>query len=127
MTTIELPQELYDAVRRQAAVQQKSPDTLVVEWVSAHLEASATDRDEGRHEIQNEIDAFERLKPTLLEQYPGQYVALRKGEVVASGNEKLAVSRRAREHYGPGGYYVALVTPGEPRIVRMLSPRVVRQ
>lgn len=123
---VELPEEIYDAVRRQAAAQQKSPDTLVAEWVSAYLEAEISGVDEALVAFQQEVAAFERLKPTLLKQYSGQYIALRRGEVVASGEEKLDVSRRVREQYGPGGYYVALVAR-QPRTVRMPSPRIARQ
>ncbi|MDT8307651.1 MAG: DUF5678 domain-containing protein [Anaerolineae bacterium] len=124
---IELPPEIYDAVRQQAAAEHKSPDTLVVEWVSAHLDSVRADRDEELEAFQREVAAFQRLKPRLLEQYAGEYVAVRKGEVVANGKEKLDVSRQVRERYGPGGYYVALVTPGPLRTVRMPSPRVTRE
>jgi hypothetical protein len=124
---IELPQEIYEAVRRQAAAEQKSPDTLVVEWVSAILDAAKTERDETLEAFQQEVASFHRLKSALLQQYAGEYVAVRQGEVVASGKEKLDVSRQVREQYGPGGYYVALVTPGPLRTVRMPSPRVTRE
>lgn len=122
---VELPQEIYEAVRRQAAAQEKSPDALVAEWVSAHLDAASADNGEGLAAFRQQIAAFERMKPALLEQYAGQYVALRQGEVVASGEDKLDVSRRVREQFGPGGYYVAFVAPDAPRTVRMLSPRVI--
>lgn len=125
--TIELPQEIYDAVCRQADAQQKSPDTLVAEWVSVHLDVAKTDKDEGLVAFEREIDAFERLKPTLLEKYVGQYVAIHQGEVVDSGENKLDVSRRVREQYGPASYYVELVTPDGPLTVRMPSPRVIRE
>ncbi|MFQ5420824.1 MAG: hypothetical protein ACE5EY_10745, partial [Anaerolineae bacterium] len=40
--TIQLPQDLYDAVRKKASVQQKTTDALVIEWVSEHLDESET-------------------------------------------------------------------------------------
>lgn len=124
---VELPQEIYEAVRRQAAAQQKSPDALVAEWVSSHLKATNKDNDEELAAFRQQVAAFEKMKPVLLEQYSGQYVALRQGEVVASGDDKLDVSSRVREQFGPGGYYVAYVAPDAPRTVRMLSPRVIRE
>lgn len=124
--TIELPEEIYEAVRRRAAAQQKTPDTLVTEWVSAHLETGRSDEGEELVAFEQEIAAFEALKPTLLGQYRGQYVAIYQGEVVASGDKKLDVSRQVREQYGPIVYYVELVAPDSPRKVRIPSVWVTR-
>lgn len=121
-----LPDQLYQAVRRQADAEDKTADALVIEWVAERvddLESKSSQLDL----FQQQAAAFQRMKPELLELYAGQYVAVRQGEVVASGKDKLDVSRQVRAQYGPGGYYVALVTVDEPRTVRMLSPRVVRE
>ena len=106
---IQLPQEIYEAVRRQAAAQRKTPDSLVTEWVASHLETEGNDEDEALAAFEQEIAAFETMKPALMEQYSGQYVAIHQGEVVASGDQKLDVSRQVREQYGPVVYYVGLV------------------
>ena len=123
--TIRLPQDIYEEVRRQAAAQRKTPDTLVTEWVSAHLEVS-NGEDEALAAFEREVAAFEALKPALLEEYPGQYVAIYQGEVVACGDNKLEVSRQVREQYGSVVYYVELVTPDAPRTVRIPSVWVAR-
>jgi predicted HicB family RNase H-like nuclease len=39
---VKLPQELYEAVHKKAAAQQKSADDLVIEWLSEHLDESET-------------------------------------------------------------------------------------
>jgi hypothetical protein len=64
------------------------------------------------------------LKPKLLKEYPGQYVAIHDGEVVANGGDKLEVSRQVREQFGQVVYYVELVSPDSPRTVRMPLVRV---
>lgn len=124
--TIHLPREIYDAVRRQAAAQQKTPDMLVTEWVSAHLETGNRVTNDELTAFEQEIAAFEALKPALLEQYRGQYVAIYQGEVVASGERKLDVSRQVRESHGPVIYYVELVAEDAPRKVRIPSVWAVR-
>lgn len=125
--TIELPEDLYNALRRQAAIQHKSPDTLVAEWVSARLDVGSESEGNKRLALEQEIAAFEKLKPTLLKEYAGQYVAMFRGKVVASGLDKLELSRRVREKIGEGGYYIEFVSSGTPRSVRIISPRVVRE
>jgi hypothetical protein len=124
---IQLPQEIYEAVRRQAAAQQKTPDSLVTEWVASHLETEGNDEDEALAAFEQEIAAFETMKPALMEQYSGQYVAIHQGEVVVSGDQKLDVSRQVREQYGPVVYYVGLVAPGGPRTVRIPSVWATRE
>lgn len=51
--TIQLPPNLYEVLRRKAAAQQKSPDSLVVEWLAPHLEADG-------ERSRDVIPAFER-------------------------------------------------------------------
>lgn len=123
---IQLPQEMYEAVRQKAAAQHKSPDALVTEWVSTHLDIAKSDKDERLVAFEQEIAAFETLKPELLKQYPGQYVAIYQGKVVASGVDKHEVSRQVREQYGLVVYYVQLVSP-KPRTARIPSVWVTRK
>jgi len=121
---IQLPQDLYDAVHKKAAAQQKTTDTLIIEWVSEHLDKS--DTNEINRAFKQEIAAFEQLKPSLLKQYADQYVAVYQGKVIASGDEKLALLDQVRQHFGNVVCYIEKVTPDSPRTVRMPSVRVVR-
>ncbi|MBK7180360.1 MAG: hypothetical protein IPH82_24770 [Chloroflexi bacterium] len=124
--TIQLPQEIYEAVRRRAAAQRKTPDTLVIEWVSSHLEVDKQAAGGDLSAFEQEVAAFEAMKPALLTQYHGQYVAIHQGKVVASGDNKLEVSHRVREQYGAVTYYVEMVVEETPRAVRIPSARIVR-
>ena len=76
--------------------------------------------------FEQEIAAFEQLKPGLFEKYAGQYVAIYQGEVVASGDEKLALLDQVRERFGDVVCYIEKVTPDSPRTIRMPSFRLVR-
>ncbi|MEI2698767.1 MAG: DUF5678 domain-containing protein [Microthrixaceae bacterium] len=122
--TIQLPQEMYETVRRKALAQRKTTDDLVIEWVAEHLEEPTTD--ENTQALDREVAAYEQLKPALLEQYAGQYVAIYQGQVVASGTDKLALVDQVRQRLGNVICYVEKVSEGSPRTVRMPSFRVVR-
>ncbi len=121
---IQLPQDLYDAVRRKAVAQQKTTDALVTEWVSEHLDESESN--EVNQAFEREVAAFEQLKPTLLQQYPGKYVAIYEGKVVGNGDEKLTLLDQVRQQFGHVVCYIEKVAPDSPRTVRMPSNRVVR-
>lgn len=76
--------------------------------------------------FEQEIAAFELLNPTLLEQYPEQYVAIYQGQVIATGDEKLALLEQVREQFGNIVCYIEKASPDSPRTVRMPSIRVSR-
>jgi hypothetical protein len=120
---VKLPQDLYDAVRKKAATQQKTTDALVIEWVAEHVDQLETS--EITQAFEQEVAAFEQLRPALLEQYAGKYVAIYQGKVVASGDEKLALLDQVRERFGHVVCYIEKVAPDSPRTVRMPSVRIV--
>jgi hypothetical protein len=121
---VQLPQDLYEAVRKKAVAQHKTTDALVIEWVSEYLGESETS--EIIEAFEQEVAAFEQLKVTLLQQYAGKFVAIYQDKVVASGNEKLTLLDRVREEFGNVVCYIEQVTPDAPRTVRIPSVRVVR-
>ena len=122
---IQLPQELYDGVRRQAAAQQKSPDSLVTEWVAEQLDMA--EADEAEAAFTAEAAAFDRLKPSLLEQFEGQYVAVYQGKVVASGHNRFELLRQVHQKFGPVPCYIDLVKADSSiRKVRIPSVWVAR-
>ena len=114
---IQLPQDLYEAVHKKAAAQQKTTDDLVIEWVSERLNEASTS--EVTRSFEAEIAAFEQMRSVLLQQYPGQYVAIYEGKVIASGNEKLALLEQVREQFGNIVCYIEKVALDSPRTVRI--------
>ena len=121
---IVLPEELYDAVRRKAAAQRKTADALVIEWVSEQLDE--WERGEIIQAFEAEVAAFEQLRPALLELYADQYVAIYQGQVVASGDEKLALLDEVRQKFGNVVCYIEKVAVDSPRTVHMPSVRIAR-
>jgi AbrB family looped-hinge helix DNA binding protein len=83
-------------------------------------------RDQQVQDFEAEIAHFERLKPALLQQYPGRFVAIYHGEVVAVGDNKMDVLATVQEALGDVPCYITQVTTNGLRRVRMLSPRIVR-
>ncbi len=84
---------------------------------------------EPKQQMQNfeaEVAHFERLKPQLLQQYPGRFVAIYHGEVVAVGDDKMDVLATVQATYGDVACHITQVTENGPRRVRMLSPRIIR-
>jgi hypothetical protein len=75
---------------------------------------------------QRERRAFLKLYPQLLQTHRGKYVAIHEGQLVDSGDDKIAVALRAYERYGYVPILVTLVTDEPPQVVRIRSPRVIR-
>lgn len=77
-------------------------------------------------EFAREVNAFERLRPSLLERYAGQAVAIYQDRVVAVGDDKMAVYAQVLKEFGPVPCYIEWVETDSPRRVRMPSVRVKR-
>lgn len=125
--SVRLPPNMYEALRRKATAQHKSPDSLVVEWLAPHLETDGDGNGDVVSAFEREIAAYEALKPSLLAEYEGQFVAVYQGEVVASGDDKFALSRKVRERHGPVICYIEKVTAETPRTARIPSVWVVKE
>lgn len=130
--TVQLPKELYEVLERRAELQHKTADTLVAEMVSDQLDINEVperaEHNEKTAAFEREIAAFERLRPSLIDEYVGQYVAIYQGQVVANGDDKLSLVDQVYQQFGLVVCYVGKVTLDPPRIrtVRMPSFRVIR-
>jgi PHD/YefM family antitoxin component YafN of YafNO toxin-antitoxin module len=77
-------------------------------------------------EFDQEVAAFERLKPALLKQHVGRAVAVYHGQVVAVGDDKTSVLAEVLARFGPVTCYIEWVAPETPRHVRVSSTWVAR-
>jgi hypothetical protein len=100
-STIEIPDTLFAAVRKKALVRKTTPENLVVEWLSERLDDDEETQTEWLTALKAEAEAFARLKPGLLPEYAGQYVAIYSGEVIGSGEDEFALLRYIHQRYGP--------------------------
>ncbi len=58
---------------------------------------------------QRESEAFRRLLPQLLATHQGQYVAIHDGQIVDSGDDKLALALRVLSKVGNVAIHIGLV------------------
>ena len=93
---------------------------------SLQKEAVRFQQEQYTQAFETELAHFERLKPQLLQQYPGRFVAIYQGEVVAVGDNKMDVLAMAEETIGNVPFCVSQVTADGPRRVRIPSAWVVR-
>ncbi len=77
-------------------------------------------------DFNREIAAFERLKPTLQEQYGGRVVAIYQEKVVAIGDDKMDVLGEVIEKFGPILCYIERVDKSSPRSARIPSAWIAR-
>ena len=71
-----------------------------------------------------EYRAFLRLKPVLMAQHSGKYVAVHDGKVVGEGDDQVEVALQAYDQIGYVPIYVGLVSNEPQPIVRVPSPRI---
>jgi hypothetical protein len=76
--------------------------------------------------FQKEQQAFHRLLPELLRTHRDQYVAIHEGQVVDSGPDQIEVAKRAYARFGYVPILVTLVTDRPRPVIRIPSPRVIR-
>jgi hypothetical protein len=76
--------------------------------------------------FEQEVLAFERMKPQLLAQYPGRVVAIYQARVVAVGDNRLDVLDQVWDQFGEVSCYVENVQAETPRRARMPSVRISR-
>lgn len=77
-------------------------------------------------QFEQEVLAFERLKPRLLRQYPGRVVGIYQGQVVAVGDNRLDVLDQIWDKFGEVSCYVENVEPETPRRARIPSAWIRR-
>jgi hypothetical protein len=80
----------------------------------------------GEDKWEKERRAFHRLRPSLLRNHLGKYVAIHQSKVVDSGVDQIALAMRVYKRFGYVPIYVGQVLAEPQRPVRMPSPRSVK-
>jgi hypothetical protein len=106
-----------------AAVVPMAEYTAFQAWREAEKRRQARQAEEAA--IKQEHAAFVRMLPELLKQYPGQAVAIHKGQVVAVGDDKMDLWSQVRQELGPVPVYVQTVEY-PPRVYKMPHRKVIR-
>jgi len=77
-------------------------------------------------EFEKQWQAFQRLKPELLEKYEGKWVGIVKEQVAVIETSFDAVSRKIVAEFGNVAHCISQVTR-KPRIAHMTTRRVIRR
>lgn len=123
--TVYLPQEVYHAVKERAAELRRTPDDLVTEWVLEHVPPPV--QEDIYKALESEWKAFEKLRPELQEQYPGQYVAIYQERVVGMGEDQFDLLKQVYDEFGQVVCFIDKPDGPPIRKARITSTWVVRQ
>ena len=82
---------------------------------------------DGMSKWEQERSAYWRLLPTLVSEYRDQYVAIHEGQVVDSGASQVELALRVYRRFGYVPIYVGLVSDEPLRMLRVPTPRILRE
>ena len=123
---IELPPEIYKALRKKAQALSKSTDVLVSEILSDQL--SILDNNGEYSAFETEAAAFDRLLSSQVEHFSGHFVAVYQEKVVAKGYDKFELLRNVYSEFGPVPCYIGKIDPNRSlRKARIPSTWIVKQ
>ncbi|MBE7551568.1 MAG: hypothetical protein HS126_10895 [Anaerolineales bacterium] len=91
-------------------------------WREAERQHQTRRADEAS--IEREHTAFKQMLPELLKQYPGRAVAIHNGQVVAVGDDRMAVWEQARRQLNDAPVYVQTVEY-PPKVYKVPHRKVV--
>lgn len=81
-------------------------------------------RHETRRKIQREEDAFRAMHAELLNEYPGQFVAIYRGQVIDRDSDQLALYHRVEQHHASTPVLIRQITSEPQETYFFRSPRV---
>jgi len=117
-----LPASLVREVKATAARRGMTLTALVEESLTALLDQASPVRDHVSEQLSAERDWYETHKAELLAQYPGEYVAIVKHEVLDHDHAFDLLARRVFKRVGRQPIFMPKCVPGE-RVVALRSPR----
>ncbi|MCP5095862.1 MAG: hypothetical protein GY943_09935 [Chloroflexi bacterium] len=123
--TVNLPNDVYQRLQREAAATNRN----VAELASEKLSATVPRFDiHPRHaEMEVERAAFLKMHAELWQKYPYQYVAVFQGEVVDHDDDELTLLERRNEKYPDDIVLIRQVLREPERTIVIRSPRLIRK
>ncbi len=116
-----------DAIMDELAVLRQAVQEIITVGKGAPDASSAETRAETRDVVDIELQAYLELHPTLRAQFPEQYVALQRGQLVDHDHDGLALSRRVHQRWPDKFVLIRKVEAQPDRELRMRSPRFVKE
>lgn len=104
MQMLTLPHDLTETLVAQSRREARPIDDIVSEAVEQYLEAK------WRAKLDEELAAYVKLHADLVHTHFGAWVAIHDGTVVDHDQDRVALYRRVRQHYGRVPVLVCEVT-----------------
>jgi hypothetical protein len=120
MLTVTLKPDVAEQVRQLAEGAQTEAETIVDEALRSYLALAR------REKLAAETQAFEQLRPALLDGYRGEYVAIDKGQVMDHDRDLRSLHLRVFAKLGHTPVLLKLVTDRADPELFMRSPRFER-
>jgi hypothetical protein len=117
-----LPASLVREAKATAARRGITLTALVEEGLAALIEQAPPFHDQVPEQLTSEQDWYETHKAELLAQYPGEYLAIVKQEVLDHDHAFDALARRVFERLGRQPVFMPRCVSGE-RVIALRSPR----
>ena len=120
MTTLALQPALWEQLRQTADEQNTNVIALVETAIHTYL------RQVERDQIEAEAAAYQKLHPTLTQEYLGEYVAIHHGQVIDHDTDFQCLHARIRKRFGRRPVLLRRVETEPERILVFRSPSVER-
>jgi hypothetical protein len=101
-------------------------DDIQVNGFDIHSHVQSIYQDPRQPLMENEVAAFEKLHPMLVEHYLGEFVAVHQGQVVDHDNDQIALVDRVESAYPDKVVLIRKVQEQLPPPLVFRSPRLER-
>ena len=95
--TLAIPSELYERIERLAATREAPVAYIVQEALALAVDQLEVTADEAKMDLEDA--AYQAMHPKLFEKFPGQYVAIHKGELIDVDENEMALYLRVDERF----------------------------
>jgi hypothetical protein len=121
MVTVALDEHMSRQLQLLAEQRAISVDSLAAEAIRAFLRAEA------EQILKREAQAFAEMHSELLAKFPGQYVALHRGQVIDYDPDQVTLYLRVTAQYPDEIVLIRQVRPELEMTYTILSPRLVHE
>lgn len=121
-----MPEAVARRARAAAALRGVTLSQLVSEALTGYLGIEEPGADPELTPIRADVAWYDLNRASLLESYPGQYLAILDAQVVDHDAEFSPLARRVFARFPDRAVFMPRCQPGEP-VVKVRSPRVARR
>ena len=123
--TLTVPDSVYQEASQIAHSNNRPLEEVLRESVQWFFSPFHVDQDS--LVMEREVAVFEANHEELYSQYPNQYIAMHKGQVVDHDNDLVTLALRIEKQYPNKVVLIRQVLPELPKPLMFRSPRLVRK